>query len=49
MTDEAGKETMEVRCPQCKKTVKVSVAAVEEGKPVKCPNGHEIPMAKALF
>ena len=39
---------MEIRCPQCKKTVKVSVADAEAGKPVRCPNGHEIPLAKAL-
>ena len=51
MTDKPAdddRETMEVRCPECKKRVKVSVAAVERGDPVRCPNGHDIPMMKAL-
>jgi len=44
----AGGESMEIRCPQCKEKIKVSVADVEQGKPVRCPNGHDIPMMKAL-
>ena len=39
---------MEVRCPECKAKVKVKVEDAEQGKPVRCPNGHEIPMMKAL-
>ena len=47
MTEPAGDE-MEVRCPECKKKVKVKVTDVEQGKPVRCPSGHDIPMMKAL-
>ncbi len=39
---------MEVRCPECKKKFKVKIADVDQGKPVRCPSGHEVPMMKAL-
>jgi len=39
---------MEIRCPTCKATVKVTVSQAEAGMKVKCPKGHEVPLAKAF-
>ena len=41
-------DTVDVRCPRCKKMVRVSKAKAEAEMRVVCPNGHEIPLAKAL-
>ena len=41
-------EELEVRCPDCGASVKVAVAEAERTNKVTCPNGHEVPLAKAL-
>ena len=39
---------MEIRCPKCKATVKITVSEAEAGMKVKCPKGHDVPLVKAL-
>ncbi|HVJ90364.1 MAG TPA: hypothetical protein VM580_11230 [Labilithrix sp.] len=41
-------EVIEVRCPECNATVKLTRDEAEREYQAKCPNGHEIPLAKAL-
>ena len=41
-------DEIEVRCPECDAKVRVSVAEAERTNKAKCPNGHEVPLAKAL-
>lgn len=41
-------DEIEVRCPECGATVHVTVAEAERTNKAKCPNGHEVPLAKAL-
>jgi hypothetical protein len=41
-------EDIEVRCPECGVTVRVSVEKAEREHKATCPNGHEVPLAKAL-
>ena len=41
-------ESMEIRCPQCNKTVKVPLEQATRHMTVRCPNGHEIPLMKVL-
>ena len=41
-------EDLEVRCPECGASVRVTVEKAERENKAKCPNGHEIPLAKAL-
>ena len=41
-------EELEIRCPECDATVRVAVAEAERTNKVRCPNGHEVPLAKAL-
>ena len=48
MTDE-DRDTVEVQCPECKKSVRVSKTKAEKDMKTKCPNGHEIQLMKALF
>jgi phage FluMu protein Com len=41
-------DEIEITCPECKRVVKVSVSEAERKMKVTCPNGHEIPIVKAL-
>ena len=41
-------EQIEVRCPECGATARVTVAEAERTNKARCPNGHEVPIAKAL-
>jgi uncharacterized paraquat-inducible protein A len=41
-------EEIEVRCPECGASVRVPVAQAERTNTASCPNGHEVPLAKAL-
>lgn len=41
-------EDIEVRCPECGAIVRVSVEKAERDNKASCPNGHEVPLAKAL-
>lgn len=41
-------EEVEVRCPECGATVRVPLAEAERTNTATCPNGHEVPLAKAL-
>jgi hypothetical protein len=41
-------EDIEVRCPECGVAVRVSVEKAEREHKATCPNGHEVPLAKAL-
>ena len=41
-------EEIEVRCPECGAIVRVSVEVAERTNKATCPNGHEVPLAKAL-
>ena len=40
--------TIEIRCPTCK--VKIAIAKREADRTMvaRCPNGHEIPLVKAI-
>lgn len=35
-------QKIDVECPTCKQTIKVSVADITRGRIVTCPNGHEV-------
>ena len=39
---------VEVRCPECGAAVRVPIAEAERTNKATCPNGHEVPLAKAL-
>ena len=41
-------DQIEVRCPECGAAVRVAVAEAERTNKANCPNGHEVPLAKAL-
>jgi hypothetical protein len=41
-------EQVEVHCPECGALVRITVAEAERTNKAKCPNGHEVPLAKAL-
>ena len=41
-------DEVEVRCPTCGATIRVAVAEAERTNKATCPNGHEVPLAKAL-
>lgn len=41
-------EPIEVRCPECGATVRVDLTEAERTSKATCPNGHEVPLAKAL-
>src|SRR5690349_10249616 len=51
--DETGREgredaeQFEVRCPVCKKVVKVNPSQAEREMRVRCPQGHDVPLVKA--
>lgn len=41
-------EVVEVRCPECDAKVRVSQKQAEQTYLAKCPNGHEVPLVKAI-
>jgi predicted RNA-binding Zn-ribbon protein involved in translation (DUF1610 family) len=41
-------EAIEVTCPECGAKVKISERQAERDMKAKCPNGHEVPLAKAI-
>jgi DNA-directed RNA polymerase subunit RPC12/RpoP len=41
-------EEFEVKCPKCKRRVKVDAKDAERTMQVKCPCGEEIPLAKMI-
>jgi NAD-dependent SIR2 family protein deacetylase len=47
MTTAKG-EQFHVRCPKCRRSVKVSPEEADRAMKVKCPCGEEIPLAKMV-
>ncbi len=41
-------EVIEVRCPECREIVRIAREKAEREYKAKCPNGHEVPLVKAL-
>jgi ssDNA-binding Zn-finger/Zn-ribbon topoisomerase 1 len=41
-------DTVEVRCPECDAKVRMKREEAEKTFLARCPNGHEIPLVKAL-
>jgi predicted RNA-binding Zn-ribbon protein involved in translation (DUF1610 family) len=41
-------DTVEFRCPDCGVLVRIPLAEAERTNEAKCPNGHKVPLAKAL-
>ncbi len=41
-------DEIELTCPECKAKVAISVKEADEKMKARCPNGHEIPLVKAL-
>lgn len=41
-------EMIEVRCPKCREIVRVAREKAEREFKAKCPNGHDVPLVKAL-
>ena len=41
-------EIIEVKCPDCGAVVRISREKADREMKAKCPNGHEVPLAKAL-
>ena len=48
MPSKVEEDMVELRCPECGATVRVTVAEAERTNKAKCPKGHEVPLAKAL-
>jgi endogenous inhibitor of DNA gyrase (YacG/DUF329 family) len=46
--DPRSDEQFEVKCPKCKRRVKVEPKAAEHAMKVQCPCGEEIPLAKMI-
>jgi len=41
-------DIVEVRCPECNAKVRITRAKAERDYQATCPNGHEVPLVKAL-
>ncbi len=41
-------EIIEVKCPDCGAVVRVTREKADREMKAKCPNGHEVPLVKAL-
>jgi hypothetical protein len=41
-------DILEVRCPTCDAKIRVRRDKAERDFKAKCPNGHEVPLVKAL-
>jgi hypothetical protein len=48
MSDPGPDDVLELRCPVCKKKVQVKKRDADEEMLVKCPDGHEVPLVKAI-
>jgi hypothetical protein len=48
MDPEEKGDAFEVKCPKCKRRVKVAVAEAERAMTVKCPCGEIVPLAKMI-
>lgn len=48
MPPEKDEDVIEVLCPSCSAKVRVSREKAERDFKAKCPNGHEVPLVKAL-
>jgi predicted RNA-binding Zn-ribbon protein involved in translation (DUF1610 family) len=48
MPSKDEEDMVEVRCPECGATVRLTVAEAERTNKAQCPKGHEVPLAKAL-
>lgn len=44
----AEEEIVEVRCPECGEIVRVPAEEAERTMRATCPNGHDVPLARAL-
>ena len=40
--------TIEIRCPQCKKPIKIKKRDADREMIARCPDGHEVPLVKAI-
>jgi hypothetical protein len=45
---EHDEDIVEVRCPACNALVRLKREQAERDFKAKCPNGHEVPLVKAL-
>lgn len=45
---EQPEATIEVRCPECGAKIVIEEKQAERDNKAKCPNGHEVPLAKAI-
>jgi predicted RNA-binding Zn-ribbon protein involved in translation (DUF1610 family) len=41
-------EVVEVKCPDCGAVVRIAREKADREMKAKCPNGHEVPLVKAL-
>lgn len=41
-------DVVEVRCPECDAKIKIAREKAERDFKAKCPNGHEVPLVKAI-
>lgn len=41
-------DIVEVRCPECDAKIRLARTEAERNFKAKCPNGHEVPLVKAL-
>lgn len=41
-------DVVEVRCPECNAKIRLSREKAEREYKATCPNGHEVPLVKAL-
>jgi len=41
-------EVVEVKCPDCGAVVRIAREEADKKMKAKCPNGHEVPLVKAL-
>lgn len=44
----SSKPKIELRCPECGAKIEISEKQAERDNKAKCPNGHEVPLAKAI-
>jgi DNA-directed RNA polymerase subunit RPC12/RpoP len=48
MPDPGPDDVLELRCPECNKKVLVKKRDADKEMLVRCPDGHEIPLVKAI-
>jgi len=44
-----SEKSVEIRCPECGAIVNVPLEKAEREMRARCPNGHDVPLVKALF